>query len=318
MSKGLKGFAAVTVVVMFLVLVAGTLVTKTGSGEGCGASWPLCHGQLLPESNFQSIVEYSHRAVTGVAGLMVFALAIWVWRRFPHRSDMRWLAGGAIFFLLLQSGLGAWAVLAPQSPLVMALHFGISLMSFSTVLLPYILLEQLDAGTTHRHVPVSSRLKAWVWGSLILAYAVVYTGAYVRHTGAMAACPDWPLCGGALIPQLSGLVGIHFTHRLGALLALLAIVILWRVAAQEKHRRPDVYAGSLAALVTIILQVLTGGIMVWSRLSLTWMMIHSSVIIVHFGALSYLALQVTEEPVAGSREALPASRKQQPLVQMTQ
>ena len=32
---------------MAFVQLGGALVTKTGSEDGCGSSWPLCHGALL-------------------------------------------------------------------------------------------------------------------------------------------------------------------------------------------------------------------------------------------------------------------------------
>lgn len=43
-----KPIAIITSIVMFLVLIGGALVTKTESGLGCGRSWPLCDGQLIP------------------------------------------------------------------------------------------------------------------------------------------------------------------------------------------------------------------------------------------------------------------------------
>ena len=59
---------------MFVVLVMGAAVTNTGSAEGCGRSWPLCNGRLVPEFTVSTAIEYSHRAVTGVEGLLVVAL----------------------------------------------------------------------------------------------------------------------------------------------------------------------------------------------------------------------------------------------------
>ena len=48
MNKGLKWVSILTTVGMFLVLIMGALVTKTGSAEGCGNTWPLCHGKFAP------------------------------------------------------------------------------------------------------------------------------------------------------------------------------------------------------------------------------------------------------------------------------
>ena len=81
MERILRGLAVAATVGMFLVLVMGATVTNTGSAQGCGQSWPLCNGRLVPEFTVATAIEYSHRAVTGVEGLLVVALAVGVLRR---------------------------------------------------------------------------------------------------------------------------------------------------------------------------------------------------------------------------------------------
>ncbi len=120
---------------MFIVLLMGATVTNTGSGEGCGTSWPLCHGEFIPEYAFETMVEYSHRLVTGVEGLLILGLSLTAFplrRRYP---ELKVLIPLMVFTLLLQSGMGAWAVKYPQTPPVMASHFGISLVCFASVFL---------------------------------------------------------------------------------------------------------------------------------------------------------------------------------------
>lgn len=299
MTRGLKGLVWVSVVGMFVVLMAGALVTKTGSGEGCGASWPLCHGEWLPALEVASIIEYSHRAVSGIAGLAVLVFSIVLWRHYGWRPELKFLAGVSVFFLLLQSALGAWVVLAPQPDWMLALHFGISLASFAGVFLGGVMLYQLHGGGTGRERPVSGRLRSWAWFSLAYVYVVVYTGAYVRHTNANLACLDWPLCNGQLIPELSGPVGIQFAHRLAAAGTLLVLLWLLRLAFAEREQRPDVYRATLWALGLLVAQILSGGLSVLTELSLLVMMLHSAVITLMFGVVAYICLQATPEPEAG-------------------
>src|SRR5690606_9891156 len=114
MNRSLKALAISAVVGMFVVQLMGALVTKSGSADGCGASWPLCDGSFLPAANIHSVIEYSHRAVSGIAGLLVFAFAYLLWRRFPDRPDARYLGLTGVAFIIIQSALGAAAVLWPQ------------------------------------------------------------------------------------------------------------------------------------------------------------------------------------------------------------
>src|SRR5437868_15299949 len=98
---------------MLLVLIMGATVTNTGAAEGCGRSWPLCNGQLVPEFTVATAIEYSHRAVTGIESILVLALTgamLWLWRTSREAVVLAALMLGT---LLLQAGLGAGAVLWP-------------------------------------------------------------------------------------------------------------------------------------------------------------------------------------------------------------
>src|SRR5205823_10163625 len=128
----LRWLAGTTCIGMLLVLVMGAAVTNTGSAEGCGRSWPLCNGQFVPEFTVATTIEYSHRAVTGLEGLLVAALAAAMLTLRRAREREIWIVGGVMLgTLVMQAGLGAAAVLAPQSPFVLATHFGISLAAFA-------------------------------------------------------------------------------------------------------------------------------------------------------------------------------------------
>ncbi|GLH63385.1 hypothetical protein PG301_12240 [Parageobacillus sp. G301] len=134
MQRSLKWFASVTTLAMLFVLIGGALVTKTESGMGCGRSWPLCHGQLIPSQiTPELVIELSHRLVSGLAGMMVLILSVWAWRAIGHIRETKFLAIVSFVFLVLQGLIGAAAVVWGQSDFVLALHFGISLISFAAV-----------------------------------------------------------------------------------------------------------------------------------------------------------------------------------------
>src|SRR3979411_2455399 len=88
----LRGLAAVAALGMFVVLVMGATVTNTGSSEGCGRSWPLCNGQFVPEFTVAPAIEYSHRAVTGVEGVLVVALTVAMLARWRSSREVVVLA----------------------------------------------------------------------------------------------------------------------------------------------------------------------------------------------------------------------------------
>ena len=72
LHRALKWLSVLTTVGMLFILIGGALVTKTDSGMGCGRSWPLCHGKLIPdEITSELIIELAHRVVSGSVGIMV-------------------------------------------------------------------------------------------------------------------------------------------------------------------------------------------------------------------------------------------------------
>src|SRR5439155_25809528 len=216
---------------MFVVLVMGAAVTNTGSAEGCGRSWPLCNGRLVPEFTVSTAIEYSHRAVTGVEGLLVVALTaamlgFWrrhrdptvgargVWRR--DRESTR-LALLMLATLLLQAGLGAGAVLWPQSPLMLATHFGVSLVAFaSTYLSTVLVFERTARAPRALQLTAPPAFRNLTIAVCVYVLGVVYLGAYVRHAEVSLACFDWPLCNGLVVPPLDGPTGLVFAHRAAA------------------------------------------------------------------------------------------------------
>jgi len=282
----------VTACGMFLVLVMGSRVTNTGSAQGCGGSWPLCNGKFIPELAGQTLIEFSHRAVTGVESVLVFALALGTVLLYRRRREARVLVPLMIVFLLLQAALGGMAVMWPESPPILALHFGISLISFASVVLVAAFLLGLRGGDAVRDRPASPRLRRWIWGTLAYTYVVAYLGAYVRHSGAMGACGGWPLCGGALVPALHGPVGAEFVHRAASGLLALVVFGLWLQTWRDRAVRPDLFRGATAAVISVLLQSASGGQVFLSHFNLFALLLHAALVALLFASLCYMAYQL--------------------------
>lgn len=95
-----------------LVILWGAYVRASGSGAGCGSHWPLCNGEVLPTSpRIQTVIEFTHRAMSGVAMVAMIGLAGWSAIRFPKGHRIRKTAAFAIVFLALEALLGAGLVL---------------------------------------------------------------------------------------------------------------------------------------------------------------------------------------------------------------
>lgn len=290
-TKYTRRFAITTAVGMLIVLLMGARVTATGSGEGCGADWPLCHGSWLPANTYESLTEYSHRIVTGIEGILVAITSVLAWPMRKRYPEVKYLVPAMAGTLVLQSLMGAAAVKWPQTDEVMATHFGISLICLaSAALLARVLNEDRPDTLRHsgeRREPLARNAKTVLFrrlaiASVIGAIVVAYSGAYVRHTGAELACSSWPTCNGELIPSFEGLHGVQTIHRLGAGLISLLLVWMLIVGYQLKEARPDLFTVSSVAMGLVLVQSLIGAIVVESGLQLMATLAHAGVMALLF------------------------------------
>jgi heme A synthase len=105
-------FAWILLAYTIFVILFGAFVRATGSGAGCGAHWPLCNGVVVPRAEaIETVIELTHRLTSGVMLLMVLALGVWGFRKFPAGSLLRWSIGLTIFFTITEALVGAGLVL---------------------------------------------------------------------------------------------------------------------------------------------------------------------------------------------------------------
>ncbi len=294
--------ARVTNILMFVVVIVGFLVTETGSAQGCGRHWPLCEGQFTPPFDLHGVVEYGHRFVSGLVGILVVWLAVWAWLRWGRRVEVRVLAVLMFLFTFIQAGLGAAAVLFPTAPAVLASHFGISLVAFAGTFGLDLRLHQAtganpQGGATAR-APVPALMRRLVYAFAAYVFLLVYLGAYVSHTGTGMLCgQSWPLCSGQLWPHLAGQVWIPYLHRVAA-----AIAVLWalwlHLAFRSRTARWDLRRGSAWVLGLILLQAFSGWYLVASSLALGAIMLHVTLMTLLFAAITYLVLEILPGPWA--------------------
>lgn len=294
----LKWLGVVTTLVMLVVLIGGALVTKTDSGLGCGNEWPLCHGQIIPEDiKIETIIELSHRAVSGVAGFLVLALSIASWRFIGHKRETKFLAILAFFFLLAQALIGAAAVLWGQNDFVLALHFGISLISFAAVLLLTLLIFEVDQRFDASAIVIDSRMKWHTIGVTLYSYIVVYTGALVRHTKSSMVCNSWPMCGNNEFLPSNLYQWIQMSHRAAAGLIFIWIAYITYITIKYYKHQRVLYYGWIIAFTLVLLQVIAGAFIIWTNLNLYVALAHALFISCLFGLLCYFILLISRSKI---------------------
>jgi cytochrome c oxidase assembly protein subunit 15 len=256
-------FAWLVLLWNMVVILWGAFVRATGSGAGCGAHWPLCNGELVPRSPaIATMIEFTHRATSGIALLLVVGLVLWVFRVRPKGHPARLAASASLAFILTEAAVGAGLVLfrlvAENESVARALFMAGHLAN------TFLLLAAL-ALTAHwcaTDAPVRREALArdgWAFG--LGALALVGVG----KSGAIAALGDtlYPaqsLLGGLaqdLSPTASLLVKLRVAHPVLALAGALIVAFLAaRVLQATDDRATRRTAWTLPALA--VLQLAAG------------------------------------------------------------
>ncbi len=180
--RTLHRYALLTAAATFLLLIAGSLVTSTGSGLAV-PDWPLSYGTWFPPMVGDIAYEHGHRLIAGAVGMMILVLAVWIARAGSPRWLRRlgYVALGTVIVQALLGGLTVLLLLPPQMSiahaclgqavwcLVVSAAYGIARPSALS-----------QAGRPGTRAAAAKKLSRMV---MILAILQVALGAVVRHTG---------------------------------------------------------------------------------------------------------------------------------------
>ena len=264
--------ALLATLLALLVVLLGAYTRLTHAGLGC-PDWPGCYGFIsVPQSEAQLAHaerhfpeapveeekgwnEMVHRYFAGSLGLVILALAIHALRLRGREQQPFKLPLLLLAVVVAQAAFGMWTVTLKLWPQVVTAHL---LGGFTTLALLFLLSLRLSGRFPVRVVP--SLLRYLAGFGLLLVIVQIALGGWVSSNYAAVACADFPTCHGQWLPamdfangfHLSQHIGpnylggqldsdartaIHVTHRLGALLVTLVLLLLaWRLWRQDLGR----------------------------------------------------------------------------------
>jgi len=261
----LHRYAVFTATCTGLLVFAGGLVTSTDSGLSV-PDWPLSYGMLMPPMVGNVRFEHGHRMVATFVGMLTIILALWVQKR-EERPVVRRLGWFALLAVVAQGLLGGLTVLLLLPTQVSVAHACLGQTFFCLVVSVALLTSpgwRQSASQSVAAVP-GWNLRALVLVTTVVVFVQLFLGAWMRHSGAGLAIPDFPLAYGKLIPPF-GIVGvpIHFAHRVvGTSVGVLAVLV--GVTVWRQHRSVTQFARPAALLVFLVMvQIVLGGFTIWT------------------------------------------------------
>jgi cytochrome c oxidase assembly protein subunit 15 len=248
-----------------LVLIfAGGLVTSTESGLAV-PDWPLSYGMLFPPMVGGILFEHGHRMVAASVGILTIVLAVWLARR-EARPWVRRLGWAALGAVVCQGILGGITVLYLLPSAVSVSHAALAEIFFSlTVTIAVVTSRRWQRAEPRLDDTCSPRLGLLAPAVTLLVYGQIVLGAVMRHTSSGLAIPDFPLAFGRLVPPLaSRQVAIHFAHRLGAAVVVLAVGWLATRIAVRHRSEPALARGAAVLGALVAAQLGLGALTIWS------------------------------------------------------
>jgi heme a synthase len=319
-TRGFRRLALATVVATFLLVILGGFVRVSDSGLGCGPAgsgfhgWPLCNGDVIPNVDLNTVVEYSHRTVASIVGLMALSLFVLAWRR--HRQLRK--ATGLVFAGVVFEGLlGAATVEENLDPPLVAAHLGVAMLILAGLMWIW------RASREERPEPVAPdrgfRRLAWttqgfVWATIVAGGYMAGTQHYGRPDyqlgdGAHHACGrEFPTCNGGFLPFGDArLVDIHLTHRVFVYITTALVIWLGVMAARRGLRRMTPWLHGV-----VFVQFLVGALNVWLEEYEVLIVLHLALGTVLWMVVSWTVMQLYRTP--GPEPDAPAAAERREMV----
>jgi len=288
MSKPGYRFALFATLLAVVVVLLGAYTRLSHAGLGC-PDWPGCYGflgvpmsehkQTLAEVRFPDApvevakgwYEMIHRYFAGSLGLVILGLAVQALRRRNEVGQPLKLPVFLLGLVIVQAAFGMWTVTLKLWPQVVTAHL---LGGFATLSLLFLLTLRLS-GRLSLLPRLPARLRGLAALGLLLVIGQIALGGWVSSNYAAVACVDLPTCHGQWWPQMDFANGfhltqhigpnylggqldsdartaIHMTHRIGALLVTLVLLLLaWQLKRNGLSRLAGLLVLALAVQVSL-------------------------------------------------------------------
>ena len=286
------------------IMVTGGAVRLTGSGLGC-PDWPNCDdGRLVAPLEFQPMVEFVNRCVTGLVSIAIVLAVLGSLRRRPRRKDLVWLSVGLVGGVVAQIILGRFTVKYDLDPRFVMSHFLLSIVMLANAVVLHWRAGQPDEGEMRLLVPAEIQ---WL-GRLVAATTalVVFLGPVVTGAG--------PHGGDDTAPRLE--VSLHRAARLHGLtvavlltLVVTTLVLLRRAGAPAAARRRGA-----VLLGVLLLQGSVGYIQYFTGVPVLLVGIHIAGAVLVWSAALWFLLGLEDREAAGEPGGRAATAPRRELV----
>ncbi|KQL18748.1 heme A synthase [Cytobacillus solani] len=281
MNRGRLAFF--TILLTYLLIVFGGYVASSESGMGCGPEWPLCNGAVIPILQGDTLIEFAHRVIGAILGIMAVLLFVKIIRS-QTNTTIRSVAWGMIFLLTVQILLGAVVVILDLPAIVVTGHLLVAMIFLASLIWLWRSTSMKESKEKIHTVSINIEKRKQIINHLnivlILLLLTLVFGAYIKHESYGLAC-GWLTCGDSLLPNTLQEI-LQTVHRVLAVISTIYLLLIsfwafskrWGVAMQNRL---------FIALLVVLLQLLIGVLTVISYLDIPWAVLHLAIGTALFG-----------------------------------
>ncbi len=283
------------------VILWGAFVRASYSGDGCGAHWPFCAGQIIPQ-NMQApmAIEFTHRMMTSLDTIAVIAMCVWAFRVFPRRHVVRLYSVLSLVFLMIEALLGAGLVLlryVAQDRSAGRVWYMSAHLTNTMLLLAALTITAWLAHSNTERLRIRNASPRLLWS---LAVAV-----FVSITGAIAALGDTLFPASSLEAGMrqdlssasSMLLRLRMVHPVIAVAG--ASYLIWAAASVLRQHEDGASRSAASRVITLTLFQLAVGAINITLLAPIWMqLVHLLMADVLWITLVLLVLEAAKGQIA--------------------
>jgi cytochrome c oxidase assembly protein subunit 15 len=275
-SSAFTKFAWGVVGYNLLVILWGVFLRASKSGDGCGTHWLTCHGEVIPSAPaFKTVIEFSHRVTSLIAGILVIILVILAFRIFRKGSRVRKFAVASLIFIILEGLVGAGLVLTgntaenwtPTRPLWMGAHL------INTFTLIAVLTMTAWFSTREHFAGFELKQRHYV------AFFVSLVGIFLMGmSGSLAALSNMFFSSSSIAEGLAQdfdkasplIVRLRISHPIVSVLSAIGLTVsaIWLEAQKPGNR----WARSLVWL--LLIQIITGVMTIFTGAPIAMQVLH--------------------------------------------
>ncbi|MCM3569732.1 COX15/CtaA family protein [Neobacillus mesonae] len=270
----IRRLAFICIILTYFLIVFGGYVASSESGMGCGPEWPLCNGKVFPTLRGETLIEFLHRGIGAILGIMSLILFIKLMRR-KIGYTARFVSVMMLGLLIIQVLLGAVVVVLDLPPIIITIHL-LTAMLFMACLIWIWRYSETEGQSAMKPLKAKEHRKVIMHLNILLflLFLTLAFGAYIKHETYGLAC-GWLDCKQSFLPAAVPEL-LQSIHRGLAVISAVHILLLTYLSYSKGWGR-SLRRRLMFCTLMVVLQMIIGAVVIKTFVAVPWAVFHLAI-----------------------------------------